>query len=68
MAIYNSAMPFGVKNGVPAFQRAINSIVEKENLSQTFPFVDVTICGTNQKDHDDQLNKWLEICRNTILH
>ena len=39
-------LPFGVTNGVSAFQRTINKIIEEENLLQTFAFVDnVTIGG-----------------------
>ena len=47
-------------NGVSAFQRTIDKIVEDEGLSQTFPYVDnVTVCGTDQADHDAQVGKWL---------
>ena len=57
-------VPFGAKNGVSAFQRTIDKIVEDEGLTQTFPYVDnVTICGIDQADHDEQVQKWLQACR-----
>ena len=46
-------LPFGITNGVSAFQRSINNIVDKEKLSDTFVFMDnVTICVKTQKEHD----------------
>ena len=39
-------LPFGITNGVSAFRRSIDNIVDKAKLSDTFVFVDnVTICG-----------------------
>ena len=44
-------MPFGVTNGVSKFQRNIDSIVEKEGLPATFPFLDnVTVCGRTEQE------------------
>ena len=60
----STVVPYGAKNGVPAFQRTIDKIVEDEGLSQTFPYVDnVTVCGMNQEDHDIQVEKWLQTCK-----
>ena len=54
-------IPFGVKNGVAAFQRKMDGIVEEENLEGTFPYLDnVLIGGDNQEDHDLKVNKFLE--------
>ena len=59
----STVLPYGVKNGVPAFMRTIDKIVEDEGLTQTFPFVDnITICGVDQADHDAQKEKWLQAC------
>ena len=39
-------IPFGVKNGVAAFQRCMSSLVEAEHLQCTFPYLDnVTVTG-----------------------
>ena len=39
-------IPFGVKNGVAAFQRTITEFIERENLKGAFPYLDnVTIAG-----------------------
>ena len=57
-------LPFGITNGVSAFQRSIDSIIDKENLSDIFIFVDnVTICGKTQEQHDYNLQKFYEIAR-----
>ena len=46
-------IPFGVTNGVAAFQRIINNFIADEGLSNTFAYLnDVTICGKNQVEHD----------------
>ena len=59
----STKVPYGAKNGVPAFQRCIDKIVEDEGLKQTFPYVDnVTICGIDQADHDREKEKWLRAC------
>ena len=52
-------IPFGVTNGVAAFQRSLDNIIRAENLSGTFAYVDnITICGSNQAEHDANLNKF----------
>lgn len=52
-------IPFGVTNGVAAFQRAINSIIKIENLEGVYAYLDdITICGTDQNDHDSKLSKF----------
>ena len=44
-------IPFGVTNGVSAFQRTIDKVIETEQLQDTFAFVDnVTVCGTTQEE------------------
>lgn len=57
-------IPFGVTNGVVCFQRAIDSIIRKSNLEGIYTYLDdITICGKDQKDHDDKLQKFLEIAQ-----
>ncbi|KAG8179723.1 hypothetical protein JTE90_006628 [Oedothorax gibbosus] len=53
-------IPFGVTNGVPAFQRNIDSLIKEEHLEGTFPYLDdVTVCGTDQEKHDQNLKRFL---------
>ena len=48
-----TVVPFGVTNGVPCFQRAMDNIISEEGLSDTFTYMDnVTIAGMDQADHD----------------
>lgn len=57
-------VPFGVTNGVACFQRAIDQIIEAENLKLTFPYIDdVTVCGKDQKEHDDNLKRFLSAAK-----
>lgn len=54
-------IPFGVTNGVAAFQRTLHHIIKTENLKGTFAYLDdVTICGKNKEDHDENLRKFME--------
>ena len=57
-------LPFGITNGVSAFQRSINNIVDKEISSDTFVFVDnFTICGKTQKEHDYNLQRFYDVVK-----
>ena len=53
-------LPFGVTNGVAIFQRKMDEFVEENSLTGVFPYMDnVTICGHNQEDHDQNLEKFM---------
>ncbi|KAG5874601.1 hypothetical protein JTB14_032998 [Gonioctena quinquepunctata] len=55
-------IPFGFTNRVFPFQRRIYDIIEWENLISTYAYLDdVTICGRNQVDHNDNLKKIIVI-------
>ena len=42
-------LPFGVINGVPAFQRTMDAIVDSDSLADTYPYLDnVTVGGRTQ--------------------
>ncbi|GFS72378.1 retrovirus-related Pol polyprotein from transposon opus [Trichonephila clavipes] len=57
-------VPFGVTNGVACFQRVIDKIIEEEGLTLTYPFIDdVTVCGKDQKEHDDNLEKFMTVAK-----
>ena len=54
-------LPFGVTNGLSAFQRSINNVIENESLTDTFADVDnVTICGRTKEEHDKNLKAFCE--------
>ncbi|KRY22914.1 Retrovirus-related Pol polyprotein from transposon gypsy [Trichinella patagoniensis] len=55
-------IPFGVTNGVACFQRVMDNILRVEKLKDTFVYVDnVTICGMNREEHDENLNRFREV-------
>ena len=46
-----TCIPFGVTNGVSAFQRTIDKVISVEQLQDTFAFVDnVTVCGRTKEE------------------
>ncbi|GFX40244.1 retrovirus-related Pol polyprotein from transposon opus [Trichonephila clavipes] len=57
-------VPFGVTNGVACFQRVIDKIIEDEGLTLTYTFIDdVTVCGKDQKENDDNLGKFMTVAK-----
>ena len=49
-------IPFGVTNGVAAFQRAMDKLIEDEKLEKTYAYLDnITVCGDDQLDHDSNV-------------
>ncbi|XP_068224969.1 uncharacterized protein [Palaemon carinicauda] len=55
-------IPFGVKNGVAAFQRVLDEILKKEKVGGTFAYVDnVTVCGETEEEHDQNLRGFLKV-------
>ncbi|GFU83676.1 retrovirus-related Pol polyprotein from transposon opus [Trichonephila clavipes] len=57
-------VPFGVTNGVACFQRVIDKIIEDEGLTLTYPFIDdVSVCGKDQNEHDDNLEKFITVAK-----
>ena len=52
-------LPFGVTNGVAAFQRYIDSFIKKHKLEGTIAYLDnLTIFGNDQKEHDARLESF----------
>ena len=52
-------IPMGVSNGVPKFQRAVDKVGEVEGFEGIFSYMDdVTVCGTNHKDHDKNVTRF----------
>ena len=61
-------VPFGVTNGVAVFQRQMDSFVEENSLSGTFPYLDnITICGRNEIEHDENLKRFLQAAKDINL-
>ena len=51
-----TTIPFGVTNGVSAFQRTIDKVIKVEQLRDTFAYVDnVTICGKTKEELEANL-------------
>ena len=62
-------LSFGVTNGVPAFQRAINEIVIEENLTDIFPYLDnVIIGGETEKQHDNNVENFMRVVKKRGLN
>ena len=55
-------IPFGVTNGVAAFQRIMDSIVDDAGLQGVFPYLDnITVGGRTQAEHDKNVAGLLKI-------
>ena len=51
-------------NGVSAFVRVLNEIIEQENLVDTFAYLDdITVCGKTLASHDKNLDKFLNVAK-----
>ncbi len=49
-------IPFGVTNGVAAFHRIMDQLVDKHGLKGTYVYMDnITVCGETQEEHDSNL-------------
>lgn len=61
-------VPFGVTNGVAAFQRAMDTFILEESLQDTFAYLDdITICGKDQGHHDRNLECFLAAAKKRNL-
>lgn len=57
-------IPFGVTNGVAAFQRVIDEVIRVENLKDTYAYLDdVTVCGKTQEEHDANLRNFMDAAK-----
>ena len=64
ISVLQTKLPFGVCNGVSAFQRVIDNMIEKYNLKNTYAYIDdITVTGINQTDHDANLKALLEAAK-----
>ena len=61
-------IPFGVTNGVACFQRVMDKFITENNLKSTFAYLDdITVCGENAEEHDNNLRKFMEVARKYCL-
>ena len=57
-------IPFGVTNGVAAFQRTIDNIIKQEELPASFAYLDnVTVCGDEWSEHDANVKRFREVAQ-----
>ena len=57
-------LPFGITNGVAAFQRFIDDFISKYHLRGTVAYLDdVTIYGETKQEHDERLQAFLDAAR-----
>ncbi|KAL5251261.1 hypothetical protein ACHWQZ_G016828 [Mnemiopsis leidyi] len=55
-------IPFGVTNGVAAFQRFMDSVIDSEKTEGIFAYLDnITIGGIDQADHDSKVERFEQI-------
>ena len=54
-------IPFGVTNGVAAFQRIVDQFVEEEKLTNTYAYLDnITVGGKTKAEHDTCVKRFLD--------
>ena len=50
-------------NGVAVFQRQMDTLITKEKLSDTFPYLDdITVAGRTQTEHDQNVRAFFRGC------
>ena len=55
-------IPFGVTNGVSAFQRVLSGIIKKHKLGFTWAYLDnVTVGGFTQEEHDTNVESFYRL-------
>ena len=54
-------LPFGLSNGVSAFQRIIDSLIQRNKLKRTYAYLDnITVAGETQEIRDSNLKAFLQ--------
>ena len=53
-------LPFGVINGIACFQRTIHEFIERRSRTKTYAYLDVTVAGKGQAEHDYNLTRLLD--------
>ena len=61
-------LPFGVVNGVAAFQRVIDNFVKRHNLKKVYAYLDdITVTGFTEEEHDRNLQLLLDAAKTDNL-
>ena len=61
-------LPFGVKNGVSAFQRVIDDFTKRHKLQNVHAYLDgVIVTGATEKEHDANLQRLLDAAKSDNL-
>ena len=61
-------MPFGVTNGVAAFQRVMDRFIKDNKLVDTYAYLDdVTVCGKTKQEHDQNLERFMNAAEKSDL-
>ena len=61
-------LPFGITNGVAAFQRFIDDFIKQHELTGTIAYLDdVTVYGRDQKEHDKRLLDFMSAAKASNL-
>ena len=61
-------MPFGLSHAVPAFQRIVDDIIKQNDCKGIFAYLDnITVEGKTQREHDENLAKFLKVARECNL-
>ena len=54
-------LPFGLTNGVSAFQRVIDNFIKRHNLKKVYAYLDdITVTGTTEEEHNQNLERLLK--------
>ena len=57
-------LPFGLTNAVACFQRGMDDFIEKNNLKDTYAYLDnITIAGKTKENHDNNLKNFLDAAK-----
>ena len=61
-------LPFRVKNGVLAFQKITDDVIESHVLTGTFAYLgNITVVGKDQQEHDKNLKAFLDTAKTLNL-
>ena len=57
-------LSMGLSNAVAVFQRVLNKLIKENHLDRTYSYLDdITIGGRTRKEHDRNLNKFLNVAK-----
>ena len=61
-------LPFGVTNGLFAFQRVMDDFIKRQNLKKVYVYLDnLTITGATKEEHQKNLQRLLEAAKTDEL-